>query len=158
LSTSFALALLDQAYDHKAWHGTNLKGSIRGLDARVVIWRPAPHRHNIAELVIHAAYWKYAVWRLITGAEKGSFPLEGSNWFARPASPSSAATEWKADRIVLNEMHALLRGAVKELNERDFSRKPRGSKYTIRALVMGAASHDIYHAGQIQLIKRLSGG
>jgi hypothetical protein len=51
--------LLDQAYDRKSWHGPNLRGSIRGLDPAVAAWRPAPGRHCIWEIVVHAAYWKY---------------------------------------------------------------------------------------------------
>ncbi|MBE0591884.1 MAG: hypothetical protein IH616_05730, partial [Gemmatimonadales bacterium] len=47
---------IDQAFDHRSWHGTNLRGSIRGLDARVAAWRPARGRHNIWEIVVHAAY------------------------------------------------------------------------------------------------------
>ncbi len=43
------LALLDEAFDHKAWHGTNLRGSLRGLSARAAAWRPAAGRHNVWE-------------------------------------------------------------------------------------------------------------
>jgi hypothetical protein len=79
-----ALAALDEAFDRKAWHGTNLRGSVRGLDARDAAWRPGRGRHNIWELVVHAAYWKYTVRRRLTGEKRGSFPLPGSNWFTRP--------------------------------------------------------------------------
>jgi hypothetical protein len=78
------LSIIDQAYNRRSWHGTNLRGSIRGVSARQAAWRPAPGGHNIWELVVHAAYWKYAVWRQLTGGRRGSFPLDGSNWFPRP--------------------------------------------------------------------------
>jgi len=55
--------LIDQAFDHKAWHGTNLKGSLRGMTAAEAAWRPAEGRHNAWEVAIHCAYWKYTVWR-----------------------------------------------------------------------------------------------
>jgi hypothetical protein len=77
------LAAIDQAYDRKSWHGTNLRGSLRGLPARRATWRPAPGRHNVWEIAVHAAYWKYVVWRRLTGEPKGSFPLKGSNVAAR---------------------------------------------------------------------------
>src|SRR5918993_3424020 len=89
------LALIDQAFDRKSWHGTNLRGSIRGLTAAEAAWRPAPGRHSVWELVVHAAYWKYAVRRRLTGEKRGSFALEGSNWFPRPDAGDEAA--WKAD-------------------------------------------------------------
>src|SRR5688572_1434902 len=81
---SLLLDLIDQAFDHRAWHGTNLRGSIRGLRVDDVTWRPAPGRHNIWEVVVHAAYWKYIVRRRILSEARGSFPLQGSNWFIRP--------------------------------------------------------------------------
>lgn len=62
-TTETLLALLDEAYDHRSWHGTNLRGALRGLPSAVAAWRPEPMRHNIWELVVHAAYWKYAVRR-----------------------------------------------------------------------------------------------
>jgi hypothetical protein len=65
------LFLLDSAYDHVSWHGTNLKGSIRGLSPHRAAWRPGGTRHNIWELVVHAAYWKYVAWRRLTGAARG---------------------------------------------------------------------------------------
>ena len=75
------LNLIDQAFDHSSWHGTNLKGSIKGMTAKQAAWRPAPGRHNAWELVVHAAYWKNIVRRRLLGEAKGSFPLKGSNWF-----------------------------------------------------------------------------
>ena len=138
------LAILDQAYDKRSWHGTNLRGSIRGLSARQASRRPRPGRHNIWEIVVHAAYWKYVAWRRLTGQPRGSFPLEGSNWFKRPESESERA--WRADIALLGHMHRSLRAAVakrRHLRPRD------------RFLISGAAAHDVYHAGQIQLLKKL---
>ncbi len=83
---SLIVGLLDQAFDHKAWHGTNLKGALRGMTAAEAAWRPDEGRHNVWEIAVHCAYWKYAVWRRLTGAKRGSFAMKGSNWFARPAS------------------------------------------------------------------------
>ena len=57
------LGLLDEAFERKSWHGTNLRGSLRGLPAKQAAWRPGPRRHNIWEIAVHAAYWKYAVRR-----------------------------------------------------------------------------------------------
>ena len=76
------LDLIDQAFDHHAWHGTNLRGSIRGLKLEQVVWRPAKGKHTIWELMLHAAYWKYIVRRRLSNEEKGSFPLPGSNFRA----------------------------------------------------------------------------
>jgi len=148
------LACLDQAYDRKSWHGTNLRGSLRGLTMKIAAWRPAPRRHNIWEIVVHAAYWKYAVYRRLTGEPRGSFTLKGSNWFARPQELTETA--WRTDLRLLAETHKLLRAAIAALKPRELYEIPPGSKLDNFALISGIAAHDLYHAGQIQLLKRLA--
>lgn len=149
------LFLLDQAFDHRAWHGTNLKGSIRGMSASEAAWRPSPGRHSIWEIVVHAAYWKYVARRRLLGEARGSFPLKGSNWFARPTDGAAQEAEWKRDLALLNETHRSLREAIAGLSPEDLDVTPEGSKVSNLALLTGIASHDLYHAGQIQLLKRL---
>lgn len=153
-SIRILLALIAQAYDTKAWHGTNLRGSLRGLSARQAAWRPSPNRHNIWEIVVHCAYWKYIVRRRILGEKKGSFPLKGSNWFRRNAGHSEQ--EWRNDVALLQSAHKSMCDAIALLNPGDLLLKPRGSNVDNLAIIMGIASHDLYHAGQIQLLKRLA--
>lgn len=147
------LDLLDEAFDRRSWHGTNLRGSIRGMTRDVAAWRPARDRHNIWELVVHAAYWKYAVRRRLTGEKRGSFPLVGSNWWSRPVESTEA--EWKRGVALLNGEHKALRRAVAACASAKLPRHATGSPFTYAALIRGAAAHDLYHAGQIQLLKRL---
>lgn len=147
------LRILDEAYEKRAWHGPNLKGSLRGLGAQEASWRPGPDRHNIWEIAVHAAYWKYAIRRRLTGDKRGAFPLEGSNWFARPDVPTDKA--WRADVAMLEDEHRRLRATVAKLSPTALSVKPHGSKHPTDTLVSGGAAHDVYHAGQIQLLKRL---
>ena len=152
---SLLLDLIDQAFDHQAWHGTNLRGSIRRVRAEDAAWRPAQGRHNIWETVVHAAYWKYIVRRRILSEARGSFSLEGSNWFVRPTGGSATEAEWKNDVKLLVEAHQSMRAAVAGLTDADLKVTPKGSKVSNAAIIMGIASHDLYHAGQIQLLKRL---
>jgi len=147
------LAIIDQAYDHTSWHGTNLRGSIRRVSSDQAAWRPNPGRHNIWETVVHAAYWKYAATRRFTGGARGSFPLKGSNWFKRPHEKTEKA--WKNDIELLDQMHREFRGAVARLSERELASTPPGRKVSNFALLSGIAAHDLYHAGQIQLLKKL---
>jgi hypothetical protein len=148
------LFLIDTSYDRVSWHGTNLRGSIRGVTPRQAAWRPRPGRHNIWELVVHAAYWKYVAWRRLTAATRGSFAIDGSNWFVRPQHNTLKA--WRDDIALLEQTHRTLRAAVAGMRPRDLDRTPPRSKVSMRALVTGAAAHDLYHAGQIQLLKRLA--
>jgi hypothetical protein len=142
---------IDQAYDRPSWHGSNLRGSIRGITLDELCRRPAANRHNIWEIVLHAAYWKYAVRRRILGEKRGSFAVKGSNWFARPVEATAAA--WRADLRLLQEMHDSVRAAIAGVAARDLYRKSRGSRHTNAFMITGLAAHDLYHAGQIQLLK-----
>jgi hypothetical protein len=146
-AASCALDLLDEAFDKKSWHGPNLRASIRGVTARQAAWRPAAGRHNIWELTLHAAYWKYVVRRRITGEKRGSFVLKGSNFFKRPVELSEKA--WKNDVDILVAEHRELRRAIAQL--------PSNLDRATLHLIRGAAAHDLYHAGQIRLLRRLSG-
>jgi DinB family protein len=147
------LAILDQAYDHRSWHGTNLRGSSRGLSLQQAAWRPARGRHNIWELVVHSAYWKYAARRRLTGEARQSFPVKGSNWFARPVETTEKA--WRSDIALLDEMHRRLRDAIGRFPPTKLHHKNGGSTDTNFSLIAGVAAHDLYHAGQVQLLKAL---
>jgi hypothetical protein len=152
------LDAIDRAYDRRSWHGTNLRGSVRRLTAAEAAWRPRPNRHNIWEVAVHCAYWKYAVWRRLTGGRRGSFPFKGSNWFVRPAVSASDDEAWRADLALLDRMHGDLRDAVASLGAAALHRRQEGGSTTVFDLVTGIAAHDLYHAGQIQLLKALAKG
>ena len=92
--------------------------------------------------------------RRITGERGAGFPLAGANFWERPEGrPSKAA--WDADRRLLDAMHRALRAAVAALPAERVA-APSGAK--LRRMIAGAAFHDVYHAGQIQLLKRLAAG
>jgi hypothetical protein len=154
--TRLLLALVDEAFDHKAWHGTTLLGSVRGVKLDLAQWRPAKGRHNIWELTVHAAYWKYAVRRRLTGEARGRFSVKGSNWFLRPLPGAAApARDWATDVRLLVDEHARLRDVIAQLAPEALSRTFPGKAYGPAFTIRGSAAHDLYHAGQIQLIKRL---
>ena len=141
------LAMLDEAYEQAAWHGPNLKQSLKGVTVEQAAWRPGPERYNIWEEALHAAYWKYVARRRIEGGKRGSFPLKGSNFFVRPEEGRSTESAWQADRALLEKEHRALRAAVARTVE-----TPRATKGA--RLLYGVALHDTYHAGQIRLIRR----
>ena len=156
---SMLLDGLGEAFDRKSWHGPNLRGAIRGVTAVQAAWRPAGDRHNIWELTLHAAYWKYVVRRKILREKRGSFVLAGSNFFERPECGSASAgstlaeaapteTAWKRDIAILEAEHRKLRDTVANLSARAFTP-------AMCHLIRGAAAHDLYHAGQIRLLRRM---
>ncbi|MFH1416743.1 MAG: DinB family protein [Planctomycetota bacterium] len=146
---------LDDAYDDKGWHGPTLRAVSRAVPLRQAVWRPQPKRHNIAEIVVHAAYWKYAVRRRLRGDKRGSFPLKGSDWFVMPASLSEEA--WRTYLKLLDAEHRILREAVANLPPARLHKTPERSKVSYAKLIYGVAAHDLYHTGQIRLLKSLYG-
>src|SRR5690242_17092105 len=142
------LTLLDEAYEKKTWHGPNLKQAIRGVSAKQAAWRPGASRDNIWEETLHAAYWKYAVRRRIEGGKRGSFALKGSNFFPRPEKGRLNEAAWSADKELLEREHRALLATVAKL-----LRTARAAKFVPQ--LYGIAYHDIYHAGQIRLLRRL---
>lgn len=147
------LQLVEESYSKKAWHGPNLRGSLRGLRVEEASWRPAPGRHNIWEILVHCAYWKYIVRRRILNERRGSFSLTGSNWFKRPLVFTQEALSH--DILLLDETHQTMVLAIESLDTSALHRIPKNSKVNNEAIIRGIASHDVYHAGQIQLLKRL---
>ena len=149
------MGILDESYDRKAWHGPNLKGAIRRLSAEEAQWRPHPSRHSIAEHVVHCAYWKYAIRRRLRGDKRGSFALKGSNWFA--IHSPLGQSRWQEFLALLETEHRLLRAEIAAFPVERLHDVPLGGKVPFASLLYGIALHDVYHAGQIQLLKRLHG-
>ncbi|HKF51276.1 MAG TPA: DinB family protein [Candidatus Acidoferrales bacterium] len=152
------LALVEEGFQKAAWHGPNLRSALRGVSVERASWRPEKGRHNIWEIAVHAAYWKYAVTKRLTGSKKHEFPEKGRNWFARDArgvSKGEAAKNWKRDLALLSKTHKELREAIAKMTETELEGRCRGSRQTVKQNVVGIAMHDVYHAGQIQLLKKL---
>jgi uncharacterized damage-inducible protein DinB len=142
------IALIDEAFDKRAWHGPTLRRAIAGVTAAQAAWRPGRARHNILELTVHAAYWKHEVRRRLSGGTRQPFPLKGKNWFA------AADASWtQVVRLLLDE-HAALRAVIAALPPAALARRVHG-RDTAAFTIRGIAAHDLYHAGQIQLLRRL---
>lgn len=145
--------MLEHAFRGRGWHGTTLTGALRGVTPAQALWRPARRRHNIWEIVLHAAYWKYAVRRRLVGGSVGGFPRSPSNWPVAPTKPSTV--QWRADRQLLRATHDQLLEAVRDFPTRRLVERAPGGHWRFQELIHGVAGHDLYHTGQIQLIKRL---
>lgn len=157
------LAGLDEAFERKAWHGATMWGTLRTVGREEAAWRPTPDRHNIWEIAVHCAYWKYIVRRRLTCDCRRDFPLEGSAWFVRPdgagstdavaGAPSGTDADWKRERALLREEHEKLRAVVAAMSKGDLE-AAAGDRDAVRE-IRGIANHDIYHTGQIRLLRIL---
>lgn len=147
------LDVFDQAFDHSAWHGTPLAGTLRGMTWSEALKRPGPGRHSIWEVALHTAYWKCMVRRRLTRDAAIEFSRAPANFPAVPVKPTG--TLWKRDVALLKSEHRLLRNVIAKFPAGRLKQKAWKSRWTNEATIYGIASHDLYHAGQIQLIKQL---
>ncbi|MFZ2873087.1 MAG: DinB family protein [Phycisphaerales bacterium] len=153
-SLNLLAALARANFTGKAWQGAALAGAIRGVSASESLRRPAKGRRNIHEIVLHAAYWKYAVRRRLNPSDDAEFRGSPSNWPAAPTSPEER--DWKRTVRLLKEEHQRLMRAIEGLDAASLDVVPPGGRTWTRAqLIMGIASHDAYHTGQVQLLKKL---
>ncbi len=150
-----ALHLLDPPAGERLWYGgATALGSLRGVTAEMAAWKPSQERHSIWELALHVAYWKYAVRRrLDASVPRGSFPRGPANWPAVPEDRSPKS--WKLDRQLLASENEALLGIAQALGPRQVEHRGGKGDYRNVDLLFGVATHDIYHTGQIQLMKRL---
>lgn len=151
IATRILIENLNQAFDGRSWHGTPLARSMRGVSVRQALWRPRPGRHNIWEILLHTAFWKYTVRHRLTGSADREFPRPGANWPRLPAPANDRALA--RDVKLLREQHGLLIRTVARFPAARLSR--RGGRWSPLEQILGIAAHDLYHCGQVQLLKRL---
>ncbi len=143
------LRMVEEAYRQSTWNGTNLRASLEHVPAHQAGWRPPHARHNIAELVLHSAYWKFAIRRRLIGDRKARFAFEGKDWFdvIEPLDDE----RWAELIGVLDEEHKNLCNAIRR-TERDLQYDTRTDRELVRK-IFGVAMHDAYHTGQVHLIQ-----
>lgn len=147
------LAAFDEAFNRRAWHGATLLQSIRGVNKNVASWRPAANRHNIWEVVVHAAFWKHVVRERLTGKKDPTFPYAGRDWFVCPSDDRM----FKADVALIKSEHQKLRKVIAGISRAGLEKPLRGRRHhTASFTIRGITAHDLYHAGQIQLLKALA--
>jgi uncharacterized damage-inducible protein DinB len=142
--------LLDQmrrAYDGDAWHGPPLKRLLVGVDAVTADARPVAGAHTIAEIVRHVAFWKGVARRRLAG--EVVLPPDDESWPATPAG-------WPETLALLDRRHAELAEAVAGIDDRRLADEVQSDhgRYSVYVLLHGVVQHDLYHAGQIALLKK----
>jgi hypothetical protein len=143
--------VIAEGYGSGAWHGPDLKAALSDVTAELAFWRPAPDRHNIAEIALHHAYFVHGVTAQLSGATPKPFIVDGQDWFE--LSGSGRLTWPKIRDTVESEQRALAK-AVEHLAAGRFPQP--ALEVEPFDLVLGITCHAIYHAGQVQLIKKLA--
>lgn len=155
------LDALRRAHDGTPWHGPSRADVLRDVTAAEAAWKPAPDAHSIWELVLHMRSWTREVLRRAQGGVPAE-PVDG-DWPAPPDAPTDAS--WKAALASLDAAHADLTAFVAAMAEEARASRvkgrpgdPPGQAITQRAMIRSLAEHDVYHTGQLALMKRLVRG
>ncbi len=144
--------VLQEGYGPGAWHGPDLKAALADVTPELAFRRPAPGRHNIAEIALHHAYYVRSVRTQVSGRPAEPFVLSGEDWFE---VNDEQRLSWARIRTTLESEQQRLVTSITELEAGTAS--PAVSADERFGLVLGITCHAIYHAGQVQLIKRLQG-
>jgi hypothetical protein len=151
-STELESRILREGYGPGAWHGADLKAALSDVNSAQAFQRPASGRHNIAEIALHHAYCTRAVTAQLSGAAEGPFVLEGEDWFDLP---DEKKLSWSKIQATVESEQSRLASAVAEIaTGKRQSPIPETERFN---LLLGITCHAVYHAGQVQLIKKLAG-
>ena len=140
---------LAEGYGPGAWHGNDLKASIGDVTPAIAFRRPAAGRHNIAEIALHHAYCVHDVRGRISGTSPEPFAVDGADWIELNEATGIA---WPRIAEIVEREQAQLAEAVAAIGVGGSSPLSESERFD---LVLGITAHAIYHAGQIQLIKKL---
>jgi uncharacterized damage-inducible protein DinB len=146
------LDLLDRAYRADAWHGPALLETLNGVDAALAARRPAGAAHSIWQLVDHVASWNDIVARRLRGK-----PPEVTDALNFPPTPEPTAAAWKASQRRLARTHAAFRREVEKFPAAKLGRTRPDTTYSWSVLIHGQIQHQLYHAGQIAMLRRMLG-
>ena len=141
--------VLREGYGPGAWHGPDLKAALADVTPELAFWRPAAGRHNIAEIALHHAFCARAVRSQLSDIPAEPFVLDGEDWFALP---DGSVLPWPKILAVVEAEQQRLTSVVADIGRRQ-SPIADGERFS---LLLGITCHAVYHAGQVQLIKRLN--
>jgi len=141
-----------RAFEGDAWHGDSIKELLTDVTAATAAARPIKNAHSVWELVLHIAAWDDAVYRRIGGAavqltDKQNFP---------PVNDTSTAA-WRQTLTHLEQIHQQLIKAVAAFPDSRLKDQVPGKTegyYDFYYMFSGIVQHELYHAGQIALLKK----
>ena len=133
-----------------AWHGPALSELLTDVDAVLALRRPLPTGHNIWELVLHVTAWQVAAGGALEGTAMPNMS-ESEDW---PATGPRGEPEWKAAKARMERASEKLVSAIRAFPEKRLGDQVPGREYSFYFLLHGITQHNLYHAGQIALLKK----
>ena len=144
--------IIDQmrrSFDGDAWHGPAVMEVLKGVTGQQAAAKPIADAHSIWELVLHMTTWSGVVLRRLKGEVVE--PTAAEDY---PAIPDRSEAAWKLAVESLRRTHDGLLAAVEKLPESCLADTVPGKPYSFEFMLHGVVQHDLYHAGQIALLKK----
>ena len=140
---------LERAFKGDAWHGPSVLNALRDVTAERANGKPLKGAHSIWEIVLHIAAWHQAVTQRLEGYVVSLTREE--DW---PPIEDYDESTWRSTLELLNESYNNLLKKVSSLSESDLDKTAPGRNHTIYVMLHGIIQHDLYHAGQIAILKK----
>jgi uncharacterized damage-inducible protein DinB len=140
---------LKHAFEGEAWHGPSLRELLAAVTAERAARKPLAQAHSIWEIVLHIAAWENAVRRRLEG--EAVTLSDAEDW---PAVHDTSETAWQSALETLENGHQQLRATIRRLTDAQLGDLVPGENYSVYSLLHGVIQHDLYHAGQIALLKK----
>jgi len=140
---------IDTTFKGDSWHGPSLMKTLWGVDLEQATARPLGERHTIWELVDHTTFWLEAILDALKDKAMPDPPME-VNW------PRMGSTEehWSHSTRRLEAAVNMVLDELAGWTNEDLGRTVPGRDYTFKQMLHGAVHHNLYHAGQIAILKR----
>jgi uncharacterized damage-inducible protein DinB len=138
-----------RAFEGGAWHGPSVLETLEGIDATKAAAHPVPNAHSIWELTLHIAAWKNACRRRLEG-DRAELSDE-EDW---PAVSQTGDQSWQATKQNLRQAHRDLLEKISQLEETGLDQPILDGMTSVYGTLHGVVQHDLYHAGQIALLKK----
>jgi uncharacterized damage-inducible protein DinB len=143
---------MDRAFSGDAWHGPSLMQLLEGLRAEAASKHAVRGAHSIWELVHHVGAWNTIVRQRLEGEAVEVTPER--DW---PPVREASESAWRHALEALAESRASLRKVVDSLRDDQLEEKIAGSSVSRYAILHGVIQHDLYHAGQIAILRKALG-
>lgn len=145
--------VLNDTYEsEEAWYGPSVVEALRDVTPKMAEMRLSTNTHSIAEIVYHMTSWRIFAVRKIQGDAEFDIKTKDKDWKAIPIVDEF---EWEAIQMELSlSQEELISELEKISNDAFLEEFVPGRNYTYYTLIHGIIHHDVYHAGQIGLIKK----
>ena len=140
---------ISRGFDGDAWHGDPLTKILDGISAAQASAHPVVGAHSIWEIVNHLRAWRPAIVTRLSGK-----PLELSGKDDWPPVTDSSDSAWRNCLSDLRQRHETLLQAVRAFPENKLDENAPHREHSYYVMLQGIVQHDLYHAGQIAILKK----